>query len=85
VSDLEFDVLDELYFLIPFEDLLEKIGLSDNEIKPILVKLLRKDWIRVYQEPQEELETGQVDLEIHFRDYYYLASKDGLRAHTTEE
>ena len=82
MSELEYDILDELYFMIHFDELLERIGLDDDEIRPILAKLLRKGWIRVYQEPQEELDAELVDLEIHFRNYYYLASKDGLKAHT---
>ncbi len=81
MSDLEYDVLDELYFLIHFKELIEVIGLSDDEIKPIMFKLLRKGWLRCYSEPDHELFDQEIDLETKFRDYYYLASKEGLKAH----
>lgn len=83
MSDLEYDILDELYFLIHFEQLMSNFGLSDEEILPILIKLNHKGWIRCYTEPDVELEAKDVDLEIHYRDYYYLASKEGLKAHTS--
>jgi hypothetical protein len=81
MSDLEFDVLDELYFLIHYKDLLSVTGLADEDLKPILIKLLKKDWLRCYSEPDIELNQEAIDLEIRFRNYYYLASKEGLKAH----
>ena len=81
MSDLEFDVLDELYFLIHFNELLTNTGLDDEDMKPVLAKLLRKGWLRCYIEPEEEVNTQDIDLEIKFRNYYYLASKEGLVAH----
>ncbi|MFY0625739.1 MAG: hypothetical protein JXR07_05575 [Reichenbachiella sp.] len=83
MSDLEYDILDELYFLIHFKELLIHFGLSEEEIKPTLKKLHRKGWIRCYEEPDLELDPKDVDLEINFRKYYYLASKEGLKAHTS--
>jgi transcription initiation factor IIE alpha subunit len=83
MSDLEYDILDELYFLVHFKQLIANFGLADEEILPILMKLHRKGWIRCYSEPDVELDPKEVDLEIHFRDYYYLASKAGLKAHTS--
>ncbi len=83
MSDLEYDILDELYFLVHFKELIEQFGLSDDEIKPTLMKLFKKGWIRCYEDPDHELDAGQVDLELHYRNYYYLASKEGLKAHTS--
>ena len=83
MSELEYDILDELYFLIHFKELISNFGLSDDEVKPILIKLFKKGWIRCYTEPDEELDPKDVDMEIKFRDYYYLASKEGLKAHTS--
>ena len=81
MSDLEFDILDELYFLIHFNDLIGELDMSDDEIKPVLIKLFKKDWLRCYSEPDVEIESSQVDLDINFRNYYYLASKTGMKAH----
>ncbi|WP_084370840.1 hypothetical protein [Reichenbachiella faecimaris] len=83
MSDLEFDILDELYFLIHFNDMKAALGLSDEDLKPILAKMVRKNWLRCYSEPDVELDPGSIDIEINFRKYYYLASKEGLKAHTS--
>lgn len=85
MSDLEFDVLDELYFVVSYTDVLSGTGLEDMELKPILVKLFRKGWIRCYEEPDQEVVENEVDLEVKFRSYYYLASKEGLMAHNRGE
>ncbi|MEP2023155.1 MAG: hypothetical protein ABJH98_06105 [Reichenbachiella sp.] len=83
MSDLEFDILDELYFLIHYNDLKETLGLSDEDLKPILAKMVKKNWLRCYDEPDVELDAASIDIEINFRKYYYLASKEGLKAHTS--
>ena len=63
MSDLEFDVLDDL------------------DIKPILIKIYNKGWLKCFSEPEVELDASSIDLEVHFRNYSYLASKEGLKAH----
>ncbi len=85
MSDLEFDVLDELYFVTSYHDVASGTGLEDFEIKPVLMKLFRKGWIRCYEEPDTEVNDKEVDLEVKFRSYYYLASKEGLMAHNRGE
>ncbi len=81
MSDLEYDVLDELYFVTHYKELVKTTGLDDEDLKPLLQKLLNKGWLRCYLEPDEELESSMIDLEVDFRNYYYLASKEGLKAH----
>lgn len=83
MSDLEFDILDELYFLIHFDELKKSLSLSDEDLKPILAKMVRKNWLRCYEEPDVELDAANIDMEINYRKYYYLASKEGLKAHTS--
>lgn len=83
MSDLEFDILDELYFLIHYDELKSALGLSDEDLKPMLAKMVRKNWLRCYEEPDVELDPTSIDIEIKFRNYYYLASKEGLKAHTS--
>lgn len=81
MSDLEFDVLDELYFVIQYNELADAVELDDDDLKPLLAKLLNKGWLRCFSEPDEELEAESIDLEVNYRKYYYLASKEGLKAH----
>jgi len=81
MSDLEFDVLDELYFVTHYKELLVSTELDDSDLKPILKKIYSKGWLKCFSEPDSELDASSVDLEINFRNYYYLASKEGLKAH----
>lgn len=83
MSDLEYDVLDELYFVQSFSGLMETTDLEEKELKPILLKLLNKGWIRCYKTVSEEVPTAEVDFELEFRNYFYLASKAGLLAHNS--
>jgi hypothetical protein len=81
MSDLEFDVMDELYFVISFEELLNSLGISELQLKEILSGLYGKGWIKVFSQIEEELPDENVDLENQYIKYFYLASKEGLMAH----
>ncbi|MFY0689429.1 MAG: hypothetical protein JXQ90_19815 [Cyclobacteriaceae bacterium] len=83
MTDKEFDVLDELYFVTPYKELALGCKLDDNELREVLMSLFLKKFLRVYEEPDVELEQDQVDFEQQFKQYYYLASKEGLLAHNT--
>ena len=83
MSDLEYDVLDELYFVQSFADLMGPTDLEEKELRPILLKMLNKGWIRCYKTVSEEVSAEEVDFELEFRNYYYLASKAGLLAHNS--
>lgn len=81
MSDLEFDVLDELYFVISFTDLQKATGLPGKELKEILLTLFRRGWLKVFKSISEELSEDTFDLDSDVQNYYYLASKAGLLAH----
>ncbi len=83
MTDLEFDVLDELYFLQPYSHLLKTLDMGEEEIKSTLRELLEKGWVKCYKSPSEELDLDQVDFENSFAKYHYLASKAGLLAHNS--
>lgn len=82
MTDEEFDVLDELYFLQPFNYLLEELELSEEVLKETLKLLLTKKWIRCYKDTSDEIfKTEDLDFEHQYQKYHYLASKEGLLAH----
>ena len=83
MSDLEFDVLDELYFVHSFEELMELTDLEEGELKPVLQKLLNKGWIKCLENVNDEVTEEEMDFELQYRRYYYLATKSGLMAHNT--
>ena len=81
MSDLEFDLLDELYFVTPYSELLKQTRLTESELLEGLQILFLKGWVKCFTSVSEELDGDQVDLPNRFKDYYYLASKEGLLAH----
>jgi DNA-binding MarR family transcriptional regulator len=83
MTDEEFDVLDELYFLQSFDDLAKSVNFSTKELKDILRALIKKGWLRFYVNPSDEISFEAKRFEKDYHKYYYLASKEGLLAHNS--
>lgn len=81
MSDLEFDVLDELYFVVSYQHIKEELALEDKTLKSVLQQLLEKGWVRCYLSASEEALDEEIDFDNKYQTYYYLASKKGLLAH----
>ena len=81
MTDAEFDVLDELYFVQPYEYLQSELDLDEAELKDTLIGLSEKGWIKCYTSMDEEVFDQDLDLENNYQRYLYLASKKGLMAH----
>jgi hypothetical protein len=80
MTDEEFDILDELYFVIAYEDLLPRVEAEPPALESILMSLFDKGWIRIMKNPDgEDLHQCPVRWEGH----YLLASKQGLKAHNS--
>ncbi|MGB3464145.1 MAG: hypothetical protein WBA74_02705 [Cyclobacteriaceae bacterium] len=84
MSDLEFDVLDELYFVQPYDALTEATGFEDDLLKKVLKKLLSKKWIKCLSSMTEDILYDDLDFDKDFRSIYYLATKSGLLAHNSQ-
>lgn len=81
MTTIEFDVLDELYFLQSYEYLTRTLKLKDRILKETLLNLLNQGWIKCYSSPTEELVFDQTSFEKDYWNYHYLATKAGLLAH----
>jgi hypothetical protein len=81
MSELEFDVLDELYFVTPFDELQHQTGLSAMELIECLHSLLQKKYIKILTGPDDEVEYEADKLHQHPQKYFFLATKLGLMAH----
>lgn len=84
MSDLEFDVLDELYFVQSYEALTEATGFEDDLLKKVLKKLISKKWIKCLSSMTEDITYDDLDFDKDFRSIYYLATKSGLLAHNSQ-
>ncbi|MBV6645671.1 MAG: transporter [Cyclobacteriaceae bacterium] len=83
MTDAEFDVLDELYFVTSFEELSSSSDLTTEVLIHTLWQLYEKGWVKIMSSVDEELESDQVD-QGKFFEYWFLASKKGLLAHNTK-
>ena len=83
LTDAEYDILDELYFVTPYETLRVETGYDEGDLKSNLIRLVEEGLVKVYLSMDEEAEDS-VDMEKLFRSYYYLASKKGLFAHNSK-
>ncbi|MFA0963033.1 hypothetical protein AB9P05_14605 [Roseivirga sp. BDSF3-8] len=82
MTEEEFDVLDELYFLQSFTYLEDTLGLSREKLIQILQQLINKQWVKVYENATDELSADKLSLSSsEATKYLYLASKEGLLAH----
>ncbi|MFK7952823.1 MAG: hypothetical protein AB8B73_08245 [Ekhidna sp.] len=84
MTDEEFDIIDELYFVTSYQDLKEGCQFSDEILQSNLVSLIENGLVRVYKDVDEASEMEDVNLKDHFRDYFYLASKKGLFEHNSK-
>jgi len=85
MTDLEYDILDELYFLKSFSDLNLTLDIEEEVLKRMLKTMMIKGWVRCYVTPSNELPVGEADMDSDFRQYLYIASKSGLLAHNIDE
>lgn len=83
MTDKEYDILDELYFVTPFSLLADETGLDKSVLKSNLNNLVNKGFVRVYVSMDEEANEADLDMEKNFNKYYYLASKKGLFEHNS--
>ncbi len=83
MTNAEFDILDELYFIRSYKDLVESLDMSKVILKSTLEKLLKRGWISCYVSPIEEIELDNKNLEKEYWKYHYLATKAGLGAHNS--
>lgn len=82
MTDLEFDILDELYFVQSYAELKQKLNFSDNILKINLLNLIQKNWIKCYYANREEIfEINVAEFEKDFILLHYLATKEGLLQH----
>jgi uncharacterized protein YicC (UPF0701 family) len=81
MSDTEFDVLDELYFVQSFGYLIDELEMDETVLKETLIGLIKRGWVKCFLSMQEEALAHEVKLEEKYKDYFYLATKAGLMAH----
>lgn len=82
MSDEEFDLLDELYFVQKYDFIKESLGWEDERLLATLNSLYQSAMIKCLTSPDTE-RFDLVDIFAEGKDLFYLATKKGLMAHNT--
>ncbi|OON67092.1 MarR family transcriptional regulator [Hymenobacter sp. CRA2] len=84
MTDAEFDILDELYFVTSFPDLQQRTGLTAPELEQQLRGLLEQGLVRCFwPDPDTELAYEPTSFGALRQDCFFLATKEGLLQHNT--
>lgn len=81
MTDPEFDVLNELYFVTGFADLMDVCDMERDDLLETIDLLYQKGWIKILTTVDDEINPAELDLKNNFASYYFLATKNGLLAH----
>ena len=83
MTDIQFDILDELYFVISFDDLEKELELSRSQILNNLGEMIQMNWVKCFKD-EMELELNEIKfIESEMIKYQFLATKKGLFAHNS--
>ena len=82
MSETEFDLLDELYFVQNYEFIKGSLGWADDLLLETLDSLYKTGLIKCLTAPDTE-RFDAVDIFTEGKNLYYLATKKGLMAHNT--
>jgi acetone carboxylase gamma subunit len=78
------DILDELYFVTAFPDLIKALSLPAETVCPELQKLIEQEFVKCfYPDPDSEFKPDMETFGIECRKYFFLATKKGLLAHNS--
>jgi hypothetical protein len=80
MTEQEYTLLDELYFLTPFDALKTALGWEEKTVLDVLEQVNQKSWLRVYITPSNELLPNEINIAEKGKGYSYNASKAGLFA-----
>jgi hypothetical protein len=85
LTEIEYDVLNALYFVEPFDNILSECPYPEAIVKDVLRQLIARKYVapmRFDEDKQEYLRSFMYDGD-DMRAYAYLATKEGLMAHHT--
>ncbi len=84
MTETEFDIIDELYFVTSFRQLANSLLLNHNELCQGLQALVRQGYIKCfYPDPDTEIEYNPANFNQNCPYYYFLATKAGLMLHNS--
>lgn len=85
MTNKEFDLLDELYFVTSFEDLESALEWPVEELFSILGSAIENGWVKCLEKKTEhEVVFSATELRNKYTEVFFLASKKGLMQHNSK-
>lgn len=82
VTDLEFEILDALYFTVSFKQLQKDVSTEERLLKDSIISLMEKGWVKCLDiASEDEVDINKVN--EGFNKFNFLATKEGLLAHNS--
>ena len=81
MTDQEFDILDELYFVKTYAELEKDLPNLIITLSQELENLIQIGWVRVLDRYDNEIFMRGEELKANLEKYKYIATKQGLKAH----
>jgi len=85
LDDIAFDILNCIYFVEPFDKILEEVNYPANIVADVLKSLIQRKLVvaMFWSEELQEYKRSFIYDADNMRAYSYLATKEGLMAHNS--
>jgi len=84
MNEIEYEIIDELYFVTSFRDIANALYLTNQELCSNLKDLIKRGYVKAfYPNPDTEVEFAEQQFEDNCQQYYFLATKAGLIVHNS--
>ena len=85
LTDIEYDILNAIYFVEPFEHILAECTAPPNIVADVLKQLIHKKYVVAmrFDEDKQEYSRSFIYDSDNMNAYAYLATKEGLMAHNS--
>lgn len=88
MTDLEFEILDQIYFVESFEKIQSSLSCEEKKLFQTLREMIEKGWVKCLIDPHHHHHQSEVNADIKqfeekYKVYQYLATKEGLLAHNS--
>jgi hypothetical protein len=81
MTDIEFDILDELYFIKTFAQLQAVFNDQTVDLEQALWQLVEKDWVKIVDGSDQEIKVSKMEYCVQKDNLRFNATKSGLKAH----
>ncbi|NDC30869.1 MAG: hypothetical protein EBZ58_08050 [Bacteroidetes bacterium] len=86
LTEIDYDILNSIYFVEPFEKILEEVNYPPNVVADCLKSLIAKKYVvaMLWDDTKQDYVRSFMYDSDNMNAYSYLATKDGLLAHNSQ-